>query len=193
MPDLARTPQIASLFGSRRRRPAAICTTSTAGVDDERPSRRGGRPSRHRAPPARPLSARGSRREAAGRRLRPRPAARRGAQARIRGDRAGAVGHSAEYARESGPRRERARAGGLPGHRRFAAIVLADVLEHLDDPVGAIDRCESCSRPAGCSAWSPRPLVAHRAVAGGRWWGYLPAHTYLLPRTRCASRCARAG
>ena len=27
-----------------------------------------------------------------------------------------------------------------------------------------------------------RPVVATARLAGARWWGYLPAHTYLLPR-----------
>ena len=37
--------------------------------------------------------------------------------------------------------------GDSPGE--FDAIVLADVLEHLDDPVDAIDRCARLLRPSG--------------------------------------------
>ena len=37
--------------------------------------------------------------------------------------------------------------GDSPGE--FDAIVLADVLEHLDDPVDAIDRCARLLRPRG--------------------------------------------
>ena len=62
-------------------------------------------------------------------------------------------------------------------------IVLADVLEHLDDPVAAIDAARACCGPAACSA-SSRPIRPRSTakLAGPRWWGYLPAHTVLLPR-----------
>ena len=61
--------------------------------------------------------------------------------------------------------------------------MLADVLEHLDDPVDAIDRCARCCGPAACSASSrPTRRSLTAKLAGARWWGYLPAHTVLLPR-----------
>jgi SAM-dependent methyltransferase len=65
----------------------------------------------------------------------------------------------------------------------FDAIVLADVIEHLEDPVGAIDRCAGLLRPGGVlCVVTPDPSSAAARVAGRRWWGYLPAHTCLLPR-----------
>src|SRR3954463_842805 len=71
--------------------------------------------------------------------------------------------------------------GDSPGS--FDAIVLADVLEHLDDPVAAIDQCAALLRPAGvlCIV-TPDPSSATAKLAGSRWWGYLPAHTFLIPR-----------
>ena len=73
------------------------------------------------------------------------------------------------------------RNGDSPGE--FDAIVLADVLEHLDDPVAAIDTCARLLRPGGvlCIV-TPDPSSVTARAAGARWWGYLPAHTVLLPR-----------
>jgi 2-polyprenyl-3-methyl-5-hydroxy-6-metoxy-1,4-benzoquinol methylase len=73
------------------------------------------------------------------------------------------------------------RNGDSPGE--FNVIVLADVLEHLDDPVAAIDACAALVRPGGvvCIV-TPDPSSLTARAAGARWWGYLPAHTVLLPR-----------
>ena len=73
------------------------------------------------------------------------------------------------------------RNGDAPGE--FDAIVLADVLEHLDDPVAAIDACARLLRPGGvvCIV-TPDPSSVTARAAGARWWGYLPGHTVLLPR-----------
>lgn len=71
--------------------------------------------------------------------------------------------------------------GDSPG--TFDAIVLADVIEHLDDPVAAIDQCAALLRPAGVlCVVTPDPASVTAKLAGKRWWGYLPAHTVLLPR-----------
>jgi 2-polyprenyl-3-methyl-5-hydroxy-6-metoxy-1,4-benzoquinol methylase len=71
--------------------------------------------------------------------------------------------------------------GDSPGG--FEAVVLADVLEHLDDPVDAIDRCAQLLRPGGVlCVVTPDPSSLTAKLAGSRWWGYLPAHTVLLPR-----------
>jgi SAM-dependent methyltransferase len=65
----------------------------------------------------------------------------------------------------------------------FEAVALADVLEHLDDPVGAIRACAARLREGGVLlVVTPDPGSATARVAGPRWWGLLPAHTYLLPR-----------
>src|SRR3954449_12398930 len=71
--------------------------------------------------------------------------------------------------------------GDSPG--TFDAIVLADVIEHLDDPVAAIELCARLLRPGGVlCVVTPDPSSLTARVAGARWWGYLPAHTFLLPR-----------
>ena len=162
---------------------------------------RGGRPARDREPPARPDRRARRRRAPARRRLRPRPAARRGAPARLRDGRAGAL------ARGGAPRARGARASTSascrsrpsPSARRlpgFDVVVLADVLEHLDDPVAAIDRCARLLRPGGVlCVVTPDPSSLTARLAGARWWGYLPAHTVLLPRRtlRELIAAARAG
>src|SRR2546423_2737770 len=70
-----------------------------------------------------------------------------------------------------------------PEPPRHAAIVLADVLEHLDDPSKAIDHCASLLEPDGVlCVVTPDPGSRTARLAGAGWWGYLPAHTFLLPR-----------
>src|SRR5437588_7425193 len=73
----------------------------------------------------------------------------------------------------------------------YAAILLADVLEHLDDPVGAIRRCHDLLRPGGVvCVVTPDPGSLTARLAGSRWWALLPAHTFLIPRRAAASaRC----
>jgi 2-polyprenyl-3-methyl-5-hydroxy-6-metoxy-1,4-benzoquinol methylase len=71
--------------------------------------------------------------------------------------------------------------GDAPGE--FDVIVLADVIEHLDDPVAAIDVCARLLRERGVlCVVTPDPSSSTARLAGSRWWGYLPAHTVLLPR-----------
>ena len=104
--------------------------------------------------------------------------------------RAGALARGgAARARRARPRRARAAAGGVRGGRNgdspgdFDVVVLADVLEHLDDPVDAIDRCARLLRPGGVlCVVTPDPSSLTARLAGARWWGYLAAHTVLLPR-----------
>lgn len=63
------------------------------------------------------------------------------------------------------------------------AVLLVDVLEHLADPVGALERCRRLLAPGGVLAVvTPDPASPTARLAGARWWGYLPAHTYLIPR-----------
>ena len=65
----------------------------------------------------------------------------------------------------------------------YGVIVLADVLEHLDDPQQAIERCSRLLSPGGVLCLvTPDPASRTARIAGAGWWGYLPAHTYLLPR-----------
>jgi SAM-dependent methyltransferase len=65
----------------------------------------------------------------------------------------------------------------------FQVVVLADVLEHLDDPVAALSACERLLAPGGAlCVITPDPSSATARLAGRRWWAYVPAHTFLLPR-----------
>jgi SAM-dependent methyltransferase len=64
----------------------------------------------------------------------------------------------------------------------FSVIVMADVIEHLRDPQVALDRCVEFLRPGGVlCVVTPDPSSITARLAGRRWWGFLPAHTYLLP------------
>jgi SAM-dependent methyltransferase len=65
---------------------------------------------------------------------------------------------------------------------RFDVVVLADVLEHLDDPVGALDAVAGLLADGGIVCiTTPDPSSVAARLAGRRWWGYLPAHICLLP------------
>jgi SAM-dependent methyltransferase len=71
----------------------------------------------------------------------------------------------------------------VPAGARFSAIVMADVIEHLEDPLAALDRCRDLLAPGGVlCVVTPDPSSLTARLAGARWWGYLPAHTFLLPR-----------
>jgi SAM-dependent methyltransferase len=76
----------------------------------------------------------------------------------------------------------------------FDVVTLVDVLEHLDDPVGGIERCARLLRPGGvvCIA-TPDPSSLPARLAGARWWGYVPAHTCLLPRRTLRELLAAQG
>ena len=76
----------------------------------------------------------------------------------------------------------------------FDAIVLADVIEHLDGPLAALDRCVSLLAPGGAlCVVTPDPASRTARVAGGRWWGFLPAHTVLIPRATLRALLAERG
>src|SRR3954469_3121828 len=72
----------------------------------------------------------------------------------------------------------------LPPEPTYNAIVLADVIEHLDAPPTAVDQCARLLEPGGvlCIV-TPDPASRTANTAGASWWGYLPAHTFLLPRS----------
>jgi SAM-dependent methyltransferase len=76
----------------------------------------------------------------------------------------------------------------------FDVVVLADVLEHLDDPVAAVDRCAGLLRPGGVlCVVTPDPSSATARIAGRRWWGFVPAHACLLPRATLRELLAARG
>jgi SAM-dependent methyltransferase len=76
----------------------------------------------------------------------------------------------------------------------FDVVVLADVLEHLDDPVAAIERCVRLLRDGGVlCVVTPDPASATARLAGTRWWGYVAAHSCLLPRATLRELLAGQG
>ena len=81
-----------------------------------------------------------------------------------------------------------------PSGDGYGTIVMADVLEHLDDPVGAIRRCRELLRPGGVlCVVTPDPSSPTARLAGSRWWGLLPAHTFLIPRVTLRELIAAEG
>src|SRR3954453_13888034 len=76
----------------------------------------------------------------------------------------------------------------------FDVVVLADVIEHLDDPVAGIAQCAALLKPDGVlCVVTPDPSSPTARAAGRRWWGYVPAHTCLLPRATLRELLAAAG
>ncbi|HEV2777426.1 MAG TPA: methyltransferase domain-containing protein [Solirubrobacteraceae bacterium] len=76
----------------------------------------------------------------------------------------------------------------------FDVVVLADVLEHVDDPVEALDACCDLLTDGGVlCVVTPDPASAAARLAGRRWWGYLPAHRCLLPRRTVLELLAARG
>ena len=65
----------------------------------------------------------------------------------------------------------------------YEAIVMIDVVEHLEDPVATLRAAAALLVDGGAlCVVTPDPSSPTARLAGGRWWGYLPAHTFLLPR-----------
>ena len=78
--------------------------------------------------------------------------------------------------------------------KRYDVIVLADVVEHLDDPAGALRTCASMLADGGAlCVVTPDPASPTARIAGSRWWGLVPAHTCLLPRRTLCERLSAAG
>jgi SAM-dependent methyltransferase len=76
----------------------------------------------------------------------------------------------------------------------FDAITLTDVIEHFDDPAGALRRCAELLGDGGVVlVVTPDPSSPTARLLGSRWWGYLPAHTYLLPRRTLKRLLSDAG
>lgn len=71
----------------------------------------------------------------------------------------------------------------LDDDERFDVITLIDVLEHLANPLGTIDRCQKLLSPNGVlCVVTPNPSSRTARIAGRRWWALVPAHSYLIPR-----------
>jgi SAM-dependent methyltransferase len=65
----------------------------------------------------------------------------------------------------------------------YQVVVLADVIEHLDDPLAALDACTGLLAPGGAlCVVTPDAGSRTARLAGPRWWAYIPAHTFLFTR-----------
>ncbi|MDX6664716.1 MAG: hypothetical protein QOG68_922, partial [Solirubrobacteraceae bacterium] len=65
---------------------------------------------------------------------------------------------------------------------------------HLEDPRAALTHCRALLRPGGALVVvTPDPSSAAARLAGRRWWGYLPAHTVLVPRRTLRELVAGTG
>src|SRR4051794_2763832 len=83
---------------------------------------------------------------------------------------------------------------GFESPERFDVVVLADVLEHLEDPADAVERCARLLAPGGVlCVVTPDPASLTARIAGPRWWAYLPAHACLLPRATLRELLAARG
>jgi SAM-dependent methyltransferase len=76
----------------------------------------------------------------------------------------------------------------------FSAIVMGDVLEHLPDAVGALDRVRELLAPGG-ALWLAVPNAGSAAARalGPRWWSVIPTHVHYFTRTSLFVALARAG
>jgi SAM-dependent methyltransferase len=82
----------------------------------------------------------------------------------------------------------------LAAGERFDVVVMADVLEHVDDPALELRRCAGMIGAGGAACVvTPDPGSRTARLAGARWWGFLPAHTFLLPRRTLRAQMERAG
>jgi SAM-dependent methyltransferase len=76
----------------------------------------------------------------------------------------------------------------------FDAIVLADVIEHLEDPVTVLRGCAALLSDGGVACVvTPDPGSRTARAAGERWWALLPGHTFLLPRATLRALVASEG
>ena len=76
----------------------------------------------------------------------------------------------------------------------FDVVVLADVLEHLDDPVAAVQRCAGLLRSGGVlCVVTPDPSSVTARLAGGAGGASCPPTRACCRARRCASCSPPAG
>ena len=69
------------------------------------------------------------------------------------------------------------------GAGAWDAVVLGDVIEHLPDPAGALDRIASLLRPGGVVYMAlPNAGSAVARALGPRWWSVIPTHVQYFSR-----------
>ena len=103
---------------------------------------------------------------------------------------------ASEYARERlglDVRREDLFTADLP-EGAFDAVVLGDVIEHLVDPAGALDRIASLLAPGGVVYLAlPDAGSALARRLGARWWSVIPTHVQYFTRASLFTLLRRRG
>lgn len=81
----------------------------------------------------------------------------------------------------------------LPSHA-FDAVVLGDVIEHLTDPLGALEHIATLLAPGGV-LYVTIPDSGSRLARrmGARWWSVIPTHVQYFSRASLALLLRRAG
>jgi SAM-dependent methyltransferase len=78
--------------------------------------------------------------------------------------------------------------------RAFDAIVLGDVIEHLTDPLAALERIGRLLVPGGVLYLTLPDSGSRLARAmGARWWSVIPTHVQYFSRSSLALLLRRAG
>ena len=79
------------------------------------------------------------------------------------------------------------------GGRRFEAIVMGDVIEHLPRPADALDRMAEMLTPGGV-AYLALPNAGSRLARrmGARWWSVIPTHVQYFTGRACSPAAAGA-
>ena len=74
------------------------------------------------------------------------------------------------------------------------AVVLGDLIEHLPDPAGALDRVAGLLRPAGV-VYMALPNAGSRVARrmGPRWWSVIPTHVHHFTRPSLFTLLRRRG
>jgi SAM-dependent methyltransferase len=76
----------------------------------------------------------------------------------------------------------------------FDAVVLGDVIEHLTDPLGALERIATLLAPGGVLFLTVPDAGSRVARAmGKRWWSVIPTHVQYFSRHSLALLLRRAG
>jgi SAM-dependent methyltransferase len=80
------------------------------------------------------------------------------------------------------------------GGRRFEAIVMGDVIEHLPRPADALDRMAEMLAPGGV-AYLALPDAGSRVARrmGPRWWSVIPTHVQYFTRASLLTLLRRGG
>jgi 2-polyprenyl-3-methyl-5-hydroxy-6-metoxy-1,4-benzoquinol methylase len=76
----------------------------------------------------------------------------------------------------------------------FAAVTMADVIEHLPAPGAALDRVAALLSPDGV-VWLATPDAGSRLARamGRRWWSVIPTHVHLFTRRSITRLLERHG